>query len=299
MRRAASACVTCPGRLQRRGDMTMSMAPESDLRAAPATADRAPLSCFLITKNEADRIGRTLEAVKDWAAEMVVVDCGSTDATCEIARRLGARVIHQDWLGFGAQKRFAEDQCRNAWVLNIDADEVVSPALAEEIAALLRGSPSASAYALRILDIYPGADKPRLWADDYRQPRLYDRRVVHFSTSAVHDSLELAGVRAPVLKGAVFHYSVRSIEDHMRKSLERARYNADHSKRKASLALRLRLVSEFPIAFVRYYFWRRHFTGGLMGFQIAMSAAYGRFARIAFMLENAGRRGQTKTAGAS
>src|SRR6185295_808776 len=185
--------------------------------------------------------------------------------------------------------RFAEDQCRNHWVLNIDADEVVSPALADEISALLKGSPTSSAYALRILDVYPGSDRPRPWADDYRQPRLYDRRVVHFSTSAVHDSLELAGQRAPVLNGGVYHYSVRSIEDHMRKSLERARYNAEHSKRKASFALRLRLLTEFPMAFARYYIWRRHFTGGMMGFQIAMSAAYGRFARIAFMLEKAKR----------
>ena len=265
----------------------MSTAAEPQSVTASAARARAPLSCFLITKNEADRIARTLAAVKDWVDEIVVVDCGSTDATCDIARALGARVIHQDWLGFGPQKRFAEDQCRNHWVMNIDADEVVSPALAEEICELVRGSPAFSAYALRILDVYPGADRPRPWADDYRQPRLYDRRVVHFSSSPVHDSVELRGAHAPVLKGPVYHYSVRSIEDHMRKSLERARYNADHSKRKPSLALRLRLITEFPMAFVRYYIWRRHFTGGAMGFQIAMSAAYGRFARIAFMLEKA------------
>lgn len=257
--------------------------------AAASSAARAPLSCFIITNNEADRIGRTLSAVRDWVEDIVVVDCGSSDATCDIARQMGARVIHQDWLGFGAQKRFAESQCRNDWVLNIDADEVVSPALAQEIRSLLESGPTAPAYALRILDVYPGSDRPRPWADDYRQPRLYDRRQVHFSTSEVHDSLELAGRRAPALKGAVFHYSVRSIEDHMRKALERARYNANHSKRKASIALSIRLVTEFPIAFIRYYFWRRHFTGGLMGFQIAMSAAYGRFARIALMLENAKR----------
>lgn len=267
----------------------MTVPSEAGSRSAAATAERASLSCFLITKNEADRIRRTLEAVKHWVDEVVVVDCGSTDGTCEIARELGARVIHQDWLGFGPQKRFAEDQCRNDWVLNIDADEVVSSALALEISTLLKTAPTSSAYALRILDVYPGSDRPRPWADDYRQPRLYDRRLVHFSTSAVHDSLELGGARAPTLTGAIYHYSVRSIEDHMRKGLERARYNAEHSKRKASFALRLRLITEFPMAFFRYYFWRRHFTGGLMGFQIAMSAAYGRFARIAFMLEKAER----------
>lgn len=267
----------------------MSAAPYAGPPDAAATSERAALSCFLITKNEADRIAAALKAVKDWVDEIVVVDCGSTDATCAIARDLGARVIHQDWLGFGPQKRFAEDQCRNHWVLNLDADEVVSPALAQEIMTLIKSAPPACAYSLRILDVYPGADRPRPWADDYRQPRLYDRRVVHFSTSPVHDSLELAGARAPCLKGAVLHFSVRSIGDHFRKSLERARYNAEHSKPKSPAALRLRLVSEFPMAFIRYYFWRRHFTGGLMGFQIAMSAAFSRFVRIALMLEKAKR----------
>ncbi len=267
----------------------MSAAPTAESQRAAATAERAALSCFLITKNEADRIATTLQAVKDWVDEMVVVDCGSSDATCAIAEELGARVIHQDWLGFGPQKRFAEDQCRNNWVLNIDADEVVSSALADEITTLLSNAPSASAYSLRILDVYPGENRPRPWADDYRQPRLYDRRVVHFSASPVHDSLELAGVRTPCLKGPVLHFSVRSIEDHFRKSLERAHYNAEHSKPKPAAALRLRLVTEFPMAFFRYYFWRRHFTGGLMGFQIAMSAAFSRFARIALMLEKAKR----------
>ena len=270
----------------------MKAAPKADLASAAETAGRAALSCFVITKNEADRIRATLEAVKDWVDEIVVVDCGSSDATCAIAEELGARVIHQDWLGFGPQKRFAEDQCRNDWVLNIDADEVVSAALAQEIRTLLERAPPSSAYSLRILDVYPGADRPRPWADDYRQPRLYDRRVVHFSTSAVHDSLELAGARAPCLKGAVLHFSVRSIEDHFRKSLERAHYNAEHSKPKPRAALRLRLVTEFPMAFIRYYFWRRHFTGGLMGFQIAMSAAFSRFVRIALMLEKAERDAQ-------
>ncbi|MBS0386124.1 MAG: glycosyltransferase family 2 protein [Proteobacteria bacterium] len=250
------------------------------------TAPPLPLSCFLITKNEADRIRRTLTAVKDWVTDLVVVDCGSTDHTCDIARELGARVIHHDWEGFGAQKSFAESQCTQDWVLNIDADEVVSPALADEIRALFAaGAPQLPAYALRILDVYPGAEQPRLWADDYVQPRLYDRRSVRFDPSPVHDSLRLEGVRPGRLRGPVLHFSVRSMDDHFHKSLERARYSAAHSRLKSPMALRLRLVTEFPMAFLRYYVWRRHFTGGLTGFQVAVSAAFGRFARIALMLE--------------
>ncbi len=88
-----------------------------------------PVSVFVITRNEAARLGRTLGAL-GWANQVVVVDSGSTDATCEIAREKGAEVHHRDWAGYGSQKVFAEAQCRHDWLLNLDADEVVTPDLA-------------------------------------------------------------------------------------------------------------------------------------------------------------------------
>ena len=112
--------------------------------------NRLPLSCFIIAKNEADRIVRTIRAVKDWAGEIVVIDSGSTDGTQALAEAEGARVIFNAWPGFGQQKRFGETQCRNEWLINLDADEVVSPKLAAEIQALFgRGEPALAVYALR------------------------------------------------------------------------------------------------------------------------------------------------------
>jgi glycosyltransferase involved in cell wall biosynthesis len=81
-----------------------------------------PLSIFIITKNEVDRLGPTLESVKGLSSDIVVVDSGSTDGTQELAERLGARVIFNPWPGYGLQKQFGEDQCRHDWLLNIDAD---------------------------------------------------------------------------------------------------------------------------------------------------------------------------------
>ena len=103
---------------------------------------RLPISCFIIAKDEADRIGRTIESVQPWVNEVIVVDSGSTDDTMAVAIRAGARAISNAWPGFGQQKRFAEDQCTNDWLLNIDADEVVTPELCREIEALFaNGSP--------------------------------------------------------------------------------------------------------------------------------------------------------------
>ena len=98
---------------------------------------KIPVSCFLITRNEEDVLDTALRSVVDLVDEIVVVDSGSSDRTVAIARCYGARVIERAWPGFGPQKRFAERACRNDWVLNLDADEALSPELAQEIRALL------------------------------------------------------------------------------------------------------------------------------------------------------------------
>jgi hypothetical protein len=116
-------------------------------------------------------------------------------------------------------------QCRNDWLLNVDADEVVSSALATEIHAMFaRGEPALAVYALPINDVYPGQTKPRLWANDYVQPRLYDRRRVRFKDSPIHDSLDITGMTVGALKGDVYHFSARSFDDQLAKAVERGRY---------------------------------------------------------------------------
>ena len=94
---------------------------------------RLPVSCFIITKNEGDRIARTIRSVEPWVREVVVVDSGSTDSTASICGAEGAKVVSQSWLGFGGQKRFAEEQCHYDWVLNLDADEVATATLRDAI----------------------------------------------------------------------------------------------------------------------------------------------------------------------
>src|ERR671928_1972393 len=108
-----------------------------------------PLSVFIIARNEADRLGATIRAVRELTDDLVVVDSGSTDGTQAVAEALGARVIHNPWPGYGPQKRFAEEQCRHDWLLNLDADEVVPPELAENIRALFAaGEPPLPAYRI-------------------------------------------------------------------------------------------------------------------------------------------------------
>src|SRR5215207_2758435 len=95
-----------------------------------------PVSVFIIARDEADRIGATIRAIRELTDDLVVVDSGSSDGTMDVAASLGARVIHNDWPGYGPQKRFAEDQCRHLWLLNVDADEVAPETLRDEIRRL-------------------------------------------------------------------------------------------------------------------------------------------------------------------
>src|SRR5918993_3756972 len=98
-------------------------------------SDRLPLTLLIIARNEATAIARCLDSAP-FAAEKLIVDSGSTDGTQQIAEQHGARVVHQDWLGFGPQRNFASTQASHDWILALDADEALSPELARELQQL-------------------------------------------------------------------------------------------------------------------------------------------------------------------
>lgn len=253
---------------------------------APAVPPRSqlPISCFIIALNEADRITATITSVRDLVEEIIVIDSGSTDGTVAVATAAGARVIHNAWPGFGQQKRFAEDQCRNSWLLNLDADEVLSERLRNEIRGLfVVGEPALAAYGMWAQIVYPGHTKPRPFARDLYVHRLYDRRKVRFADKTLHDSVEVGGLPVGRFDGDLLHFSVRSLDDLIAKGDERAGYNALHAKPKSRGQLALRIVTEFPLSFLKFYLLRLHFTGGLMGFQYSMILAFYRFVRMVRM----------------
>jgi len=243
------------------------------------------VSCFIIAKNEADRISRGIGSVIDWVDEVVVVDSGSSDDTIAVSQKAGARVISHQWHGFGQQKRFAEDQCRNNWILNLDSDEVVTPELRQEIEQLFAaGTPPLVAYGMPICLIYPGASKPRFGARDHWCVRLYDRTFVRFRNSSMHDSVVTEGHDVGKLGAPLHHFSIRSYADMKRKLNRRMWMSMQHAETLSPLHLAARLVTEFPMHFFKYYIIRRHVTGGLNGLRYASLQAGCRFLRIYRMM---------------
>ncbi|WP_045835986.1 glycosyltransferase family 2 protein [Hyphomicrobium sp. 99] len=242
---------------------------------------KVPVSCFIISKNEGDRIGRTIRSVRPWVDEVVVIDSESSDDTVSVALAEGCRVITQSWLGFGSQKRFGEDQCRNNWVFNLDADEVVTPQLAREIIAMFaNGDPVFVAYGMPIQMVYPGATTPRPMARDHWYVRLYDRRYVRFRNSKIHDTVVTDEHPIGWFQAPVFHYSMRSFADMKRKLDERTWLLVENSGLNSKLELASRLLIELPMNFFKYYVVRRHCTGGLKGLRYAWIQARYRFLKI-------------------
>jgi glycosyltransferase involved in cell wall biosynthesis len=242
-----------------------------------------PLSIFIIAKNEADRIGDTIRAVRALTDDLVVVDSGSSDGTQALAASLDARVIHNAWPGYGPQKRFAEDQCRHDWLLNLDADEVMSDDLKAEIRAVFAGGgPPYDAYKVGIAEVFPGEKKPHPWAYVLHPVRLYRKDKGRYSPSLVHDRVELApGAKVGRLKGVIHHYSIRSLGDQVDKLNKYSDQQVEDLDIRGVWIPTWRIFFEFPAAFLKAYVGRRHFVRGVYGFLTAMNYAISRHLRIA------------------
>jgi len=163
------------------------------------------LSIAIVALNEEANLPRTLASVR-WADEIVVVDSGSTDRTCDIAREYGARVIIEPWRGYTAQKNYALELCTKSWILALDADEEVSPALTEEVRAILAGQAQFAGYSMPRKNLFLGR-----WMKHggfYPDPklRLFRRGKAYSTGRDPHDRFDMKNQeRVGRLKGALIH----------------------------------------------------------------------------------------------
>lgn len=245
-----------------------------------------PISCYIRTKNEERMIGEVIRAARQVVSEVVLVDSGSTDRTIEIAEGLGARVVRQPWLGGGKQKRVGEDACVHDWLLDLDADEIVTPELAREIRAVFgQGQPSTPVYELMMATAPPVGDVWRTFNLVDRR-KLYDRRVVRQPDHPNWDQFKTPdGVRVGRLYAPLLHYSFRDLAQ-----LE-DKFNRNSSGRARDTALKpfwvcvLRMLLGKPFYFLNQYARRGLWRAGWYGFAVANIAAHGRWLKDAKMVE--------------
>ncbi len=246
---------------------------------------RPPLSVVILTKNERDRLPAALESVA-FAEDVVVADTGSTDGTQDVARLAGARVVSIGWEGFVASRNRALAEARHEWIVVLDADERVPPALREEIlTALEKDDPAISGFRMPRLSYFLGRPvRHGTWYPDYKLRLGRRSRGLRAEGGRVHEAIVVDGATDD-LAAPILHHTYRDLSDVLRKSSTYARLSAldhfDRGVRGSVTGLFLRPLFEF----LRSLVLKAGFLDGAVGWSVAFLHASSYFLRAAFLLE--------------
>lgn len=243
---------------------------------------RRKVSACIITRNESSHIGPCVESL-GFADEVIVVDSESDDDTRDIATRLGARVIEQEFLGHVRQKQLAVDSARHDWVFCIDADERVSIELARSVVAALENDAAPGYEVARHTFYLGGYIDHGGWWPEWRL-RLFDRRKGRWGGVDPHDHVELDGTAAR-LDGELTHYNYRDLSHHVSKVDSYSSIIASRRTEAGERSSLWRLVTRPPMRFLRMYLLRGGFRDGTRGFVVAWMGAFYVFMKYAKLWE--------------
>lgn len=263
---------------------------------------KLPISLVIITLNEEKNIQRCIASVP-FASEVIVVDSFSKDKTTQIAEKMGASVYQEEWKGYGEQKKSAVAKASYDWILSLDADEALSPALCEEIQSLFMNSSdhsqsdNQSKYPTKMDDTI-GYKIPRRsyylgrwidhggWYPDY-QLRLFNRKYSNWDAQKLHEK-----VVAPMevkLENPMYHWVFRDISHQVVTNDKYSSLGAEHlmnsGKKYTRLGVVLRMLFKPATKFVETYYAKLGFLDGIPGFIISISAAYSVFLKWAKIWE--------------
>jgi len=237
------------------------------------------LSVILITRNEEANLDDCLASLEGIAQQIVVVDTNSTDRTLEIAKSHGAVVSQPtDWPGFGPQKNRALDLATGDWVLSLDADERLTPALRSEIVTAIHHSAHVDCFAIPRLSWYCGRFiRHSGWNPDYVD-RLFRKGTAHFSDNLVHERLIPQGQVAK-LENPMLHFSFMNYSQVLQKVDRYSTASAEQAFAKGKTSSPLKAILHGAWSFIKTYIIRAGFLDGAQGFALAMSNSQGTYYR--------------------
>jgi len=237
------------------------------------------LSVILITRNEEVNLEDCLASLEGIAQQIVVIDTNSADRTLEIAQKHGATIAQPaDWPGFGPQKNRALELATEEWVLSLDADERLTPALRSEILTAIHHSAHINCFAIPRLSWYCGRFiRHSGWSPDYVD-RLFKRGTARFSDDLVHERLIPEGQVAK-LKNPMLHYSFMNYSQVLQKLDRYSTASAEQAFVKGKTSNPLKAVLHGIWAFIRTYIIHAGFLDGAQGFALAISNGQGTYYR--------------------
>ncbi|HEY9103576.1 glycosyltransferase family 2 protein [Chitinimonas sp.] len=246
--------------------------------------NKPALSLVLITHNAASQLAQTLESARALADDIVVLDSGSEDDTVALAERYGARVTHQPFLGFGPQKRLAVSLARHDWVLCLDADERLTPELAQSIAAAL-AAPDKAAYRFARRNRFFGRYLKHGEAYPDWCLRLFDRRRANWSEDMVHETVRVVDGATGTLAGDLLHDSAEELGHYLQKQNRYTDIQADKLYAAGKRVGALKLIGSPLVRFIRYYVFRLGFLDGAAGFAHIAIGSFFAFVKYAKLIE--------------
>jgi glycosyltransferase involved in cell wall biosynthesis len=232
-----------------------------------------PISATIVACNEANKLARALRSLA-CADEIVLIDSGSTDETPAIAASLGARVIHQPWQGYAAQKNLATEHAQHDWILSLDADEEFDDQAQAAIRNWKGSQPAADGYRFARRARYLGRWILHSgWYPDYKV-RLFNRRKAEWSRKYVHESVMVNG-RIETMPGEILHYTCDTLEEHRQRIELYTDLAAQEMLERGESVNFLHRCFDPLWVFFHTYFFRLGVLDGHQGFLIsAMAARY-------------------------
>jgi len=243
-------------------------------------SQKIPLSVAMITKNESANLAECLKSV-NFAAQIVVIDSGSTDETVQIATQFGCEIFIEPWRGFGPQKQSAIDKCRNPWVLLLDADERIPPETASVIRAIvLKPTPTAAGYSFSRKNYFQGRWIKRMgwWPD--RILRLFRRDLGRMTASTVHESVVVDGP-VEAIDAQIEHYPASQLSKILMKIDQYSTLGAQEAYAKGEKASLWSAAFRAKVTFFQNYIFRFGFLDGVQGFLLAITDAINKFFKYA------------------
>lgn len=243
---------------------------------------KIPVSAYIITRNEAHNIGACLDRLVEFD-EVILVDSGSTDGTVELASQYeNVKASFQQWSGFSEQKAHALSLCGNDWVLNVDADEILTDEYLEEVIRVVKENKVDALESNRTL--YRWGKRPKRFEGDDRLIRLFRKSAGHYEPRRVHESISIEG-EIEKSEATINHHENLTFSQRIDKSNKYSEAKAEDKFDKGNGVSIITLIFVFPLTFIQIYFFKGYFLDGVDGLLTSMNTAFYNFMKYAKLWE--------------